>query len=657
MTIRRQIFISFVLVALLPLVVAAGFLFWTNERLTYDLYEENLRNASRVQVDILSEQINQSMVRAGRLASSQSLWDFLALSPRRRPDLLEYPNMVEELLRYKDETLESIGAVAIFDGDGEMVFSSGSNTEVGYLQYAVPRIVKVPRQSILELCMGEAEQSLLLVTPILVDRNESQGFLSVVLSTDYLFKRINNQQQFQFYNTFLYCSNQQRIICAKNEIRKLPDHCHELFAENTQGHIYCEIDGEKNLIHHQGVPRTSWVVVNSFPNQQILSQLHRFGLLNILYFVPIALLVMLLSCIQSKRILQPLICLLAWVESFFLYEDKVLPAMKMDAKTEIGYLAEKFMGMADDVAMAQMKLYDSNYLYEALLNATYELRLVVDFEENVITASAPALMVWLDKLDCTDAIEKAERLFLKTQAHHEYSQTEMMLAFVRGEVQHPAEVEICTLGYAEPKERWYRVIFVPIPGQDGGLKKVVLHFENITARKQEQLCLMESAQCDPLTGLLNKQAFTKLAKAFVTERPVGNTVIFLDLDNFKKVNDSLGHAVGDQVLLGVANTLRKQFRPRDLLARYGGDEFLVFASGLSYKQAEEKANDLLKAIPTEYQAPDGTSIRTSASMGVYHSRKRKSLEEMVSLADEAMYRAKKAGKSQYCMMEGEGPSA
>jgi diguanylate cyclase (GGDEF)-like protein len=154
---------------------------------------------------------------------------------------------------------------------------------------------------------------------------------------------------------------------------------------------------------------------------------------------------------------------------------------------------------------------------------------------------------------------------------------------------------------------------------------------------------------DPLTSMLNRKALRARVdelrdQASVVRQPIG--VIVGDLDHFKQVNDSHGHAVGDAVLRNVAYTLRKRLRAFDLAYRLGGEEFLVILPGSDGRQAAGIADGLRRAIATELPA----GVEVTMSFGVSASEPGVfDYERIFASADEALYRAKDAGRDRVCL--------
>lgn len=158
------------------------------------------------------------------------------------------------------------------------------------------------------------------------------------------------------------------------------------------------------------------------------------------------------------------------------------------------------------------------------------------------------------------------------------------------------------------------------------------------------------ATTDALTGLGNRHAmedtFPREVKRCVnSDLPV--SLIMIDVDRFKKFNDLFGHVAGDRALAAVANILRRQFRPRDLLVRYGGDEFAVLLPGAGAEEAVSIAERVRKSVSGDTESSTDSLIKVAVqvSMGVAALDEQGSFDSLLREADAALYRAKHAGRN------------
>ncbi|MEO7998486.1 MAG: EAL domain-containing protein [Gemmatimonadaceae bacterium] len=189
---------------------------------------------------------------------------------------------------------------------------------------------------------------------------------------------------------------------------------------------------------------------------------------------------------------------------------------------------------------------------------------------------------------------------------------------------------------------------------------IVLNTRDVTERRVIEEQYMHQAFHDPLTDLANRTLFLyqvghALARGLRHVQPV--TVLFLDLDNFKTVNDSLGHGAGDRLLVDAARRLAACVRDTDLIARLGGDEFAVLVEDAA---SEQEVLVMAERIATALANPfvlHGKEVFVSASIGIARTAAGETADDLVRNADVAMYIAKTRGKGRYVLFEPEMHSA
>ena len=161
--------------------------------------------------------------------------------------------------------------------------------------------------------------------------------------------------------------------------------------------------------------------------------------------------------------------------------------------------------------------------------------------------------------------------------------------------------------------------------------------------------LEQLAFFDPLTKLLNRRAILRKLEEqvnFVRRYGEGLSLIMLDIDHFKKVNDSCGHLTGDEVLAGVASLLNENIRVTDFAGRYGGEEFIVVLPRTGLDGALVLAGRVRKMIEkARMQDPDGNDFHVTVSLGLSEYREGDDPRSLISRADEALYRAKESGRN------------
>jgi len=205
--------------------------------------------------------------------------------------------------------------------------------------------------------------------------------------------------------------------------------------------------------------------------------------------------------------------------------------------------------------------------------------------------------------------------------------------------------------------RWIWDRAFPIRNQDGQIYRIAGIAEDITERKQTEAQLLHHAMHDVLTGLPNRALFMNhLEHALARTKRYTSyafAVLFCDLDRFKKINDSLGHLVGDQVLIGAAHRLAQALRPNDIVARLGGDEFVVFLDAINtINEATDIANRIQQSLASPFHL-SGHELVVTTSVGIVISTTMEyaSPQDLIRDSNIAMYRAKALGKARHAVFD------
>ena len=174
---------------------------------------------------------------------------------------------------------------------------------------------------------------------------------------------------------------------------------------------------------------------------------------------------------------------------------------------------------------------------------------------------------------------------------------------------------------------------------------------DISAFKDHEEKLQELARTDPLTGLPNRRSFEeKLHEAIICSKRTGfaMALMYLDIDHFKQINDTLGHAGGDDVLREFGRRLRASVRGTDTVCRLSGDEFTVIVEGIDASSAAVGVAEKIRAVTNEPIMAAGVSCKITASIGIAYLHKGEHDAGQISKkADDALYEAKRAGRDRY----------
>ncbi len=246
--------------------------------------------------------------------------------------------------------------------------------------------------------------------------------------------------------------------------------------------------------------------------------------------------------------------------------------------------------------------------------------------------------------------EWIQRLHDDDRQHFE----KILRAHLGGDTPH-FEVEY-RIRHRDEAYRWMLCKGVAVRNEDRTPVRLAGSQTDITARKKVELQLMRDALYDSLTGLPNRSHFLRVLRHVVEDSRQSPdelfALLFLDLDRFKHVNDSLGHHAGDQLLVAISDRLKKILRPQETLARLGGDEFAILVEGLQDgAQAARIAGRIQKELANPFFLGEH-EVFVSVSIGIaIRPENEESPEGLIRDADTAMYRAKAAGKGRHALFD------
>ena len=196
---------------------------------------------------------------------------------------------------------------------------------------------------------------------------------------------------------------------------------------------------------------------------------------------------------------------------------------------------------------------------------------------------------------------------------------------------------------------WYKVTLFDYQDDQTQERKVLGYLQNINQDMNVQEKLKQEAQTDSLTGLLNvgagKKKIRKILKNQLTETTPHNAMFLMDLDDFKGINDTRGHMVGDSTLQAFSGVLKKTFRAKDVVYRLGGDEFAAFVEGVP--DTSESIEGIMQRFQKHLENARKEFPFLGVSVGIYAAERRHTYEQYYSEADKALYETKNGGKNHY----------
>jgi diguanylate cyclase (GGDEF)-like protein/PAS domain S-box-containing protein len=336
-----------------------------------------------------------------------------------------------------------------------------------------------------------------------------------------------------------------------------------------------------------------------------------------------------------------------------LVDESLSNAVALGGLLCFGVVARVLGAKAAAAEDAENALRDRGEQFQSLLEHAVDVIAVVDRDGRLEFAS-PAIETLLGyaPADVTDG---------PISAIVQAGELDRLLHLIQALADHPGRsqtLDLMPMHHRDGSVRWVAATLTNPPGQWGD--GVVLNIHDVTKQRELEEQLRHDALHDPLTGLWNRPAFAQYAeKACARAARDGSTLalLFIDLDGFKQVNDTLGHSLGDEVLVEFAKRLRACLRGSEVLARLGGDEFTVLVERVSgARDAIEIADRIHVALTRPLDGPEGP-LSLGASVGIALSeRGHLTSAELLRDADHAMYSAKRSGRSGWRLAESGGSS-
>ena len=502
--------------------------------------------------------------------------------------------------------------------------------------------------------------SVALAVPILDAQGAAIGVMAGVIRLDNV--NFLNQLTAHGYGergNFFLIESQQRLIFATSDKARVMEvlpgagvnpHI-DRFVQGFEGTtVAVNPHGLAVLVSVQQIPLAGWYASVTLPYSEATGLIEVIAPRIRLAALFLILLALSLLFLLLRRQLAPMTSAVRTLDGF-VRQDKAPEALQVVRPDEIGQLVSGFNRLLDTLNQQTQVLQQSELFKQAVLNSVTAEIAVLD-NAGLILAVNEAWLLGASQRGSAAAVVGANYLPLCAGA----AAREGIEAVLAGKLPNFHLDYAC---HTPVQQRWCSISVTPLEG--AALLQAVVSIEDITVRVQIQEQVRALAFYDPLTQLPNRRLMQdRLAKEMARSRRLKGllALLFIDLDNFKPINDEMGHAVGDTLLSLAAQRIQDCLRGSDTAARLGGDEFVVLLPDLP---AVDAAMVVAEKIRLELARPfitgEGLSLSISASIGVAlypdHGLTEK---DLMHLGDEAMYLAKKAGRNAVVLYSPQSPA-
>ncbi|PKM67627.1 MAG: hypothetical protein CVU95_05975 [Firmicutes bacterium HGW-Firmicutes-2] len=454
---------------------------------------------------------------------------------------------------------------------------------------------------------------------------DEQGDLKGVMAVDCSLEYIKSiMTEVSYYDSQMnYVLDENRVVFVHNNSNYLHQSVDtivpglsEKFSEDS-GFIRYKIDGKDRLAFYHRLEEADWIIVSAIDASEVLGPIVRTVSYIMLALVLLAIVLGLGQVkVYERRFVKPITALRDHISD-------ITSGHKIRTEHPYIYSNNELANIAGKIEeMAETSLRKKNDELRLILDATSDGILVLDLEGNIIHTN--------------EKYSKFKDHLLKIQVDQPYNYEQL---FRREET-----FEVLHINGKMVLEQYTCPVF-----NNGDLKGQLWRYRDITEKFRAEEDLKWLATTDSLTGLWNRRYFLERGEIEVeavlrTGLPL--SLLYIDIDFFKSINDSFGHRIGDEVLLYIGMTLKSQVRNMDVVARLGGEEFCVLAPNTSLQSANLLAEKLRRFFETNIYQQEEKKVHFTISVGVAtYTEDIGSIEDLLVAADAACYQAKNQGRN------------
>ncbi len=640
MKLKNVLLLAFVLIALVPTSVVLALLYKSGIELSKESYERNLEESLNVQVDYISQIIDNNMISDSRFVKK-----LVDLEETGGAAFLNENDLLEQFQSYLENSEDKITVSLLINDAGETLYSIGDGTAVNMVKSGL-HSAAYDRQTIDEFKLAGNVYSLGIVTPIFDESGKYLGSLASVYDKSYIFKSISSYYNLTDTATYVYRSNGEVI-----NSRKFADEQQNAAVaqalkgwnfEDVEGPLETRASGVTVSGYYKNIHDSEWYLAGFLDNSLIYSFANQFILPYVVIILVIVAVAMVLSFYFSRKVVEPINALIYVMDRYKnnLDEDE----LKCEGKTgyfETRYLQNKFFSLMHTIKLVQHNFEGVYQLYQS--SDMGDINIDIDVKDQVASSNKSEFQQLMDGLEVPEGacvVERFTRCFVDTDQRMLMG----MLENMRDEhlaVKREAVIYTPYLG-----QKWFHSLIVPMY-EDDRLSRLFVQLRDVSSYKKTEQESIKQARRDQLTGLLNRYGFMESVNSAMADMDGygGSALLFIDMNYFKMVNDNFGHSAGDELLCKLSADIEHTVGEKGIPARLGGDEFAVFMSDCG----EVEATRLKKALHEKLVYPFATgeiTFEVSASIGVAISdgRSKGTLEELLREADAAMYVVKREKK-------------
>lgn len=641
MKLKTALMLAFVALTFIPILIISMLLYNSGYNLTTESYTQNLTESVKVQTDYISQTMQDNMLSDYKVA--KSIGDFIENGNFSKSNINN--EILSILQNYLSTSEDKVSVCILADKNQQPVYTMGDNRDIKGIASILESKEAADKQVLDEFLLRNNEYSIGMITPIYNSKNEYSGSFISIYNKSYIFKIISSY--YEVANTASYiCRDNGEVIDGRGEMsdehKPLIEDAFK--SEKNIDDAVITLDGEsgKSYAYCKSIENLPWYLVGVVGRSEITSFMNQFIWVYILIALVILVADIILAILFSQRVVAPINGLIQVIEH---YPESIINSNDEKSKEkgyfETRYLKTKFLKLMKDIILAQHNFEGMLQLYQS--GAMGDIHIDIDVKEQTIHSNSTVFENLIQQVKVRDGACVVERF---TNCFCEKDQILLMEALEDMRDRHLSVIFENVIYTPFMQQSWYNAVIMPTYDQNR-LSRLLIQLRNISNFKEQEIQSKEKANRDPLTKLYNRAGLEEYVNKVVQQNQgaTSHCLLFIDMNYFKMVNDNFGHHAGDQLLCSIAEILKNHTRDTDIVARIGGDEFVIFMENVNESVAQNKKAELEKSLVFPYST-ETTTFEVSASLGVavWNQPSDETLEQLLNRADEHMYNAKREFK-------------
>ncbi|MBN1046626.1 diguanylate cyclase [Clostridium botulinum] len=663
MNIKVKSIIFAVFLATIPVLITMNIYITKFSERSIELIKENVIIAAKDQSTHLEDFFDQRLINLNVISNMPITHDFLDDFNNNILDKSEEMKfrrkIIFDILNLRQQEQAYLVKTSLISKDNTIIASSDGNSVGNKAVFDKNDIIKFNNKEIVitDIIENEkfnnGEKSAIIAIPIFFE-DEYQGIIESVINMQYFEKVVN---EVHFFNTGEIIVMDSRGTVAATISDYLNENIYNIdkpntleeewrnidFKNNSSGLIEYSIDEIEKIGYFYKIPNSNWVVLSVVEWSEFKDPLNES--INIMFFMSI-----IISAVVSITYIliinffsKPIYGLLNSIRE--IKKGNYKSRFIYNIKDEFGEISQAFNELMDEILKNKMQLKLSEESYRVIMEQTDDIIFQWDINSDIISYSDN----WNHKFNYKLNSQGKDLRTLNIIYEEDREKFNSIIAEIKNTNEY-RECEVRLRKNYNGEYIWCKVRINLILDDNNKPIKAIGLITDIDNEKRENEKLIFKAERDSLTEIYNKITAQNMIEEYINKsrKDDRHALFIIDIDDFKSINDNLGHLTGDSVLKDISIKITEIFNENSIIGRIGGDEFIVFLKSIQSDEFVcEKANELVSGFRENYTGEDGV-YKVSGSIGIaMYPKGGLNFEQLFLSADKALYFAKKQGKDTY----------